>query len=754
MRISPGTRLKLGAGLVLLLLVSASWLLLDRHSGLAAALWSQARSAGFRESWNNFRFLSYTARYLVQLTFDPQSGSYDFEGARLAAETNRERGLLAYHAGDFATAVQALERSIEEEGESEELLFWLANSYMRLAEAENCLAAHRQDHLQLMCSLPLGRHHGRPEASRRARELFHRLRDEDPDNRVYQWLLNFTYMTLGEFPDGVPPRDRIDTPFVDTFYGRRASRLARENDDLVFRDRATALHVDTLDSGKGVAVEDFDLDGDLDIITGGNFDPVRYYVNRGGRDFVDRTGEAGLGEISQVHIMTAADYDNDGWVDLFIGRPFLPYLLLHNNGDGTFEDVTRSSGLLDGWLDEEISFTWGSAWGDADNGGDLDLFVARWGLRIPLLGGLLARPCRGSLYFRNEGRGRFVDRTAEAGLSDILGDRAFIGAAWGDADNDGDLDLFLSSVVQNGSRLLHNEGAGRFSTGERHGPGFMAAFLDLDHDGRLEIFQGGFTDAWTSTAGAVFGDEIGQPAGRSVILRRNPTGRFEPDSDFFDGGALPIPSMGVSYGDLDLDGCLDFYIGTGNPEGWLVLPNLMFRGTRDGSSCRDEATNISMTNGFGTIQKGHGIVFFDVDDDGDQDIYSSLGGMWPGDRWPNQLFINESRTDNRWVKIRLRGRRTNRYGVGARIEVRAVGSDGQEIVRTYLMDHKTGFGSAPYLAHIGLLDATSVRGIEVFWPGSGRRCTYSASLESLNWLDEEPCLTWQEGGEPIPEGRG
>jgi hypothetical protein len=281
----------------------------------------------------------------------------------------------------------------------------------------------------------------------------------------------------------------------------------------------------------------------------------------------------------------------------------------------------------------------------------------------------------------------------------------------------------------------------------------MAAFLDLDHDGQLEIFQGGFTDAWTSTASTVFGDEIGRPAGRSLILRRNPAGRFEPDSDYFGRGALPIPSMGVSYGDLDLDGCLDFYIGTGNPEGWLVLPNLMFRGTRDGAICGNEATNISMINGFGTIQKGHGIVFFDVDDDGDQDLYSSLGGMWSGDRWPNQFFINESRPDNHWVKIRLRGRRTNHYGVGARIKVLAVGAGGREIVRTYLMDHKTGFGSAPYLAHIGLLDAASIRSVEVFWPGSGRRCSYSANLESLNWLDEEPCLTWQQGGEPIAPER-
>ena len=103
------------------------------------------------------------------------------------------------------------------------------------------------------------------------------------------------------------------------------------------------------------------------------------------------------------------------------------------------------------------------------------------------------------------------------------------------------------------------------------------------------------------------------------------------------------------------------------------------------------------------------------------------------------FFVNESDTGNRWIKIRLRGRQTNRLGVGARITVRAVGPRGEPIVRTYLMDHKTGFGSAPYLAHVGLLDAVAIDHVEVFWPGSGRRCSYPAKLDTLNRLDEEEC---------------
>ncbi len=738
-------------GVVLILVLGAPLLMLARYPGLFEAGWFQALDGGLRETRNNLRFLIYAGKFITRLSLNPQTGFYDFAAARRQADTDFERGLFAYHAGDFTTAVAMLEKAIAARGESEDRLFWLANAHLRLAEAENCLATLRADapaqaggamrfpdHVQPMCTLPLLRPHMRRASTRRAAEILQRLHDQHPDDRVYHWLLNFSYMALGEYPQGVPPADLLATPFIDTFYGRRAERLASEHADLAFADRAAALHVATFDAGKGVAVEDFDGDGDLDIVTGGNFDTLRYYANLDGADFVDRSEAAGFNGITQVHVITAADFDNDGFMDLFVGRPFLHYLLLRNRGDGTFEDVTAAAGLLDGWLDDEMSFTWASAWGDADNDGDLDLFIARWGMHIPLLGGILAQPFRGARFFVNEG-GHFVDRTHASGLGKIVHDRAFIGAAWGDADNDGDLDLFLSSLVHRGSRLLHNNGAARFENAQRHGPGFMAAFVDVDHDGQLEIFQGGFTDAWTSTAGAVFGEDLGDPAGGSLLLRRDSAGQFRADSGFFDDGRLPIASMGVSYGDLDLDGCLDFYLGTGNPEGWFVLPNLMFRGDRDGTRCGKRASNISMLHGFGTVQKGHGIVFFDFDADGDQDVYSSLGGMWPGDRWPNQFFINESDTGNRWVKIRLRGRQTNRFGVGARITVRAVDARSAPIVRTYLMDHKTGFGSAPYLAHIGLLDAIAIDGVEVFWPVSDRRCTYPAAINTLAHLDEADC---------------
>jgi hypothetical protein len=111
--------------------------------------------------------------------------------------------------------------------------------------------------------------------------------------------------------------------------------------------------------------------------------------------------------------------------------------------------------------------------------------------------------------------------------------------------------------------------------------------------------------------------------------------------------------------------------------------------------------------------------------------------MFPGDAWPNQFFVNNSNLENNWVKIRLRGRKTNRFGVGARIKVVAESPSGDEIVRYYQMDMKTGFGSSPYLAHIGLAEAASIRSVEVFWPVSGQVRSYPAEVQKLNILDEE-----------------
>jgi len=719
------------------------------YRGLSLGLLNHTLHASVGESRNLAFCIFYWLDYMQYLELDEATGLYGFPAD---AGTGDLRCTLAYHRGDFAFAAACLQDEIERRGESEERLFWLALSLMRQAETENCLThlkapegdgAHAEASRRArFCSLPLLEVHERAGLAQSAEELFIRLLDGyGSGNRLYRWLLSFNAMTAGHFPAGVPERYRLDTPFIDFFYGETARRRAERYEHLRFVDRAAELGVDTFDTGRGVAVEDFDGDGWLDLVTGGSFDSLRFYRNLGGRRFEDRTVDVGLGGVKGPFIITTADYDGDGWMDLFVAHPFNVYRLFQNRGDGTFRDVTDASGLAAAVAPGQIAATWVSAWGDVDNDGDLDLFLAQWNFRMPFLSGLMARPRMDSKLFLNRGDGTFADGSEAFGLATLLKDQYYVGATFGDYDGDGWADLFLSSPLRRTSVLLHNEAGSRFvpspafSRGES---GFVAAFVDVDHDGRLDLFQSGFSDATSSVEMSVFGEHLDRyRTGHSTVMLQTPEGRFEPHDEFFD---MPMSTMGASFGDLNNDGCIDFYLGTGNPESWFVLPNLMYLGQLDGHRCTGRTENISMLAGFGTIQKGHGIVFFDFDEDGDQDVYSSLGGMWPGDAWPNQMFVNESRLDNAWTKIRLRGRRTNRSGLGAQIEVVARAADGSRVLRHYLMGQGTGWSNAPYIAHIGLLDARSIERVEVVWPVSRCRASYRAELRQLNVLDEADCF--------------
>ena len=730
---------------------------------MVLALWFWRKYPGFvRFTINQIRFATllenrnlwfcnwYWLDFMQRLRLDQETGVYSFDEEARLTHSDFLKGKIEYHRGNFVVAGSLIEKSIKERGESQAKLFWLAMCYLRQAEAQNCLCRllHSGDcslpssdgspnpkgHL---CCLPLRRFHDKPAFAHAAARTLERVLDRyAPENRLYRWLLNFCHMTMNNYPEGVPERYRIATRFTEAFYGERARETAKLVDYLKFEERGRDFAVNLYGTGRGVAVEDFQKDGYLDIVTGGGFEEVRYFKNIRGERFEDRTEQAGLAGIKQPFMISAVDYDNDGCQDLFICRPFGRYQLFHNNGDGTFADVTAESGLLDAVGDAEIAATWVPAWGDVNNDGRLDLFLAQWGLKLPFVKGLMAKPRMDSKLLLNE-NGRFVDRTEEYGLSEVVRDQYFIGAAFGDYNNDGFADLFLSSPTRNTSVLLRNVEGRRFEKTNliwRAEGGFVASFIDVNHDGRLDIFQAGFADATTSTEMAVFGEHLDRyHSGHSAIFLQSEDGRFEERSDLFD---MPMGTMGASYGDINNDGAYDFYLGTGDPEGWFILPNLMYLGQTEGTRCVVRMQNISMTNGFGTIQKGHGIVFFDFDNDGRQDIFSSLGGMWPADRWPSQLFVNRSELSNTWVKIRLRGRQTNYFGVGCMIRVVAENQADEEIIRYYHMDNKTGFGSAPYLAHIGLMNASRIRRVDVYWPVSKRWKSYEARLNALNTLDE------------------
>ena len=725
------------------------------YPGLYRGFTNQALHATMRENLNLWFNLGYWLEFIQKETLDPATGYTNFNLTPTEGLNEYEKGRIEFHRGAFVNAISLIESDIRHRGESKDKLFWLGLSYLRRAENENCLpvmrgleempmAADGHEHdpdSMRMCSLPLTSFHMKAEFARKSAEAFQGALDRyDPDNRLYRWLLNFDYMTLGNFPDGVPERYRIQTPFIDRFYGAGKDAVKAQFPELAFEDQAKELGVNVFHPGRGVAVEDFDGDGYLDIVTGGSYGPVRYYKNDRGNRFIDLSVESGLSPVTQVLAIVAADYDNDGLVDLFFCRPLDRYYLYRNLGGGKFADVTRESGLLDAWKPGELAVSWFPSFGDVNNDGKLDFMLTQWAFKMPFMKGVMAKPRMDSVLFIQE-NGKFVDRTREYGLQSLLHDYYYVGSAFGDYDKDGFADLFLASPLRNSSVLLHNVGGKRFEDSHlvnREASGFAAAFVDVNHDGRLDIYQAGFGDGTSAVEQVVFGEHTTDwHSGHDAIYVQTPDGKFQPHEEMFD---MPMASMGASFGDLNNDGCYDFYIGTGSPEPWFILPNLMYLGRSKGTQCTLETTNISMLSGFGNIQKGHGIVFFDFNDDGKQDVFSALGGMWPGDPWVSQFFVNHSKLDNTWTKIRLRGRKTNYFGVGATIRVRAENAAGQEIVRYYQMDQKTGFGSAPFLAHIGLMNAVRIKGVDVTWPVSKCTTTYSAELGKLNVLDENACV--------------
>ncbi|MGY8690389.1 MAG: CRTAC1 family protein, partial [Verrucomicrobiales bacterium] len=177
---------------------------------------------------------------------------------------------------------------------------------------------------------------------------------------------------------------------------------------------------------------------------------------------------------------------------------------------------------------------------------------------------------------------------------------------------------------------------------------------------------------------------------------------------------LPMLPMGSNFGDLNNDGYLDFYLGTGEPSISVILPNMMFLNNH-GRGFID----VTMAGGFGHLQKGHGISFADFDEDGDQDVFEQMGGAKPVDKFHDALYENPG-FENHWVKIRLIGTASNHFGIGARIHAEFDDHGKQRSVYRHV-GSGSSFGANPLRQHIGLGKAAEITRLEVYWPTSNTR---------------------------------
>ena len=573
----------------------------------------------------------------------------------------------------------------------------LAIAYLRLGEEENCIDNPTADR----CILPItpAGVHALTRGSTEAIAVFERLLAATPDDLDLVWLLNVAYMTLGRHPQDVPDRWLIPPAALESEYDIRP-----------FNDIAPALGLSTRGLAGGSIVEDFDNDGFLDIMASGwGFqDQLRFFRNQRDGGFEERTSEAGLQGLVRGLNMIHADYDNDGLVDVFVLRGGwltlgYPNSLLHNNGDGTFDDVTEAAGLLTPIPSQTAAFA------DYDNDGDLDLFI---GNESSELAGV--NPCQ---LFRNNGDATFTDVAREAGV-DLAG---FVkGVVWGDHDNDGRPDLYVS-VLGAENHLFRNDGPdaqGRWrftDVAEQAGvtepiDSFPVWFWDYDNDGWQDLFVSGYRASAGDVAAELLGREVRAETPR--LYRNNGDGTFTnvaPDTNL----SRVMYTMGCNFGDLDNDGWLDFYVGTGDPDFRSLMPNRVFRNA-DGKTFQDVTTS----GRFGNLQKGHGVSFGDLDHDGDQDLHVVIGGAFDGDVFQNSLLENPGH-GNHWITLRLEGTDSNRSAIGARLTVTVATEAGERAIHRTV---STGgsFGASSLQSEIGLGQATGITAIEVLWPATGQ----------------------------------
>ena len=595
----------------------------------------------------------------------------------------------------------------------------LGIAYLRLAEQENCVNNPAAN----VCILPLAgsARHKQEEGARKAIELYEAMMSEFPDDRGSMWLLNVAQMAVGGYPYAIRKEWRIP-----------GLGLRRNASFPLFHNIAGELSLGTMGLSGGLAIDDFNRDGLLDIFTTswGPTDPPHLFIADGKGGYTDRTEAAGLARITGGLNVTHADYDNDGFVDLLILRGAwygdagaFPNSLLRNKGDGTFEDVTFKAGL------GSFHPTHSAAWGDFNRDGWLDLFV---GNESSVRQG--GAPRRSELFVNNRD-GTFAEVSHDVGIDlDVFAK----GVAWGDINDDGLPDLYVSTLGEPNRLFMNRGGASpkdwRFAEAPNAAGAsaptmsFATWFWDFDQDGRDDLLALSYdinTDASVQEpvareylglpAGVPRPDGSLAPVGQTHLYRNSGNGTFTDVSRESGLAGLAIYAMGANFGDLDNDGWLDFHVGTGNPDLRSIIPNRMFRNV-GGRRFED----VSIDGGFAHIQKGHGTAFADLDRDGDEDVFMEMGGAYSGDGFASVLYENPGWPDRAWVTLELEGVTANRSAIGARVAVVAVDARGAS--RTVYRTVGTGgsFGSGPLQLHIGLDRATGVKEVRVIWPDSVR----------------------------------
>lgn len=580
------------------------------------------------------------------------------------------------------------------------LLKSLANAYLRLGERMNCYRMHNAE----SCIFPIsngGIHHDKTGAMK-AIELYQSILADNPGDLESLWLMNIAYMATGGYPGQVPPRYLLKIRDDDSMH------LVKP-----FADVAGNLGIDYKSIAGGSIVDDFNNDGYPDIVLSSwsLTEPMKYYRNNTDGSFTDITDSTGLRYLTGGLNIMQTDYNNDGLKDIFVLRGGWkgkfgnnPNSLLKNNGNGTFTDITKQAGLLSFHPSQTAT------WADFNNDGWLDVFIGN-----ETSPGGEENPCQ--LYMNNR-NGTFTEMANDAGCA-IL--KFVKGVTSGDYNNDGLTDIFVSTL--NGNKILlknetGNDGKVKFTDVSKQAGltnnmvrTFPTWFWDYDNDGWLDILVCGyeFTESLSYYAAAeAIQSPIGN-AGKVFLFRNKHDGTFEDVSASAGLNSIAF-AMGANFGDIDNDGYLDFYLGTGNPQLRSAVPNKLFKNV-EGKRFLDITTAARV----GNLQKGHGVSFADLDNDGCEDIYIKMGGAYKGDAYESSFYLNPGQNSNHWISLLLEGTTSNKVAIGTRIKV-TFNDNGVE--RSVYRDVNSGgsFGANPLRQHIGIGQATVIKKVEITWP--------------------------------------
>ncbi|HTG75191.1 MAG TPA: FG-GAP-like repeat-containing protein [Terriglobia bacterium] len=524
---------------------------------------------------------------------------------------------------------------------------------------------------------------------RKAVEYFQKYLAEEPDALDVKWLLNLAHMMLGEYPNKVPAAYLIPpTVFAS------AEEVGR------FVDVAQEVGLNWFGSAGGMIVDDFDNDGLFDVVTSSmaSCAPMNYFHHNANGTFTEQSAKAGLGDQMGGLNMVQSDYNNDGCTDILVLRGGWEQpqrsSLLRNNCNETFTDVTVASGLA------QPTSTQAAVWTDIDNDGFVDLFVGNENSPSQL--------------FLNKGNGTFENIAAAAGVN-----RTGIskGVTAADYDNDGWPDLYVSNrsgpnffYRNNGNRTFTEIALAAGVLGNQSG--FATWFFDYNNDGWADLFLTSFLLSVDETMRTYLGLPHNGP---TLKLYKNlGDGSFQDVTRKVGLDKVFMP-MGSNFGDFDNDGFLDIYLGTGTPSYAALAPNVLLR-NKGGESFVD----VTASSGTGELHKGHGVAFADLDNDGNDEIVTEIGGASTGDAHAMRVFRNPG-NGNDWINLKMAGTKTSRSGFGARIKITVEnGSNGTRVIQR-TVGSGGSFGASPLQQHIGLGKAARILEVEVWWPTSKTR---------------------------------